>query len=143
MALQIYIKFSLFFSGRESALRGFDNDIKALGVKDSDLSETLSVQLNICLVQAIDQIAVRDASHAARRVDSRDPQLSEFPLADFSVTESILARPNQRFLDSSQQIAATASITFSAFEKPFFGAVASGAFGSSHWFFLSSTRKVL
>ena len=59
-------------------------------VMHSDIGQHFAVDLDGSLLQAIGELAVRQAASACTGVDTRDPQLTELTLLLATVTVSIL-----------------------------------------------------
>ena len=75
-----------------------------------DIRENLAVNLDLGLVQAIDQAAVGQTVQAGRRVDTRDPELPELPLALAPIAIRVLAGLDNRLLGRLVKFAARAVI---------------------------------
>lgn len=117
------VNISKYFDSRLSGqcfFYGFDDCVKSSWVADRDLGQRLSIELNTCLVEAVDKFAVTKSTHSAGRIDSRDPQASELSFFDTTVTESENASANQRFLDGPQHVTTTAAVSFCSLEKSSF-----------------------
>jgi hypothetical protein len=67
------------------------------GVRESDLSENLTVKLNLRFCESLNELAVGESVQASCRVDTNDPETTEITL--FSPT--IAVRELQSFLDCS------------------------------------------
>jgi hypothetical protein len=95
----------LFFSGCFSlsagSLGSFDNSIETCGVVDGDLTEHFSIQGNVRLFAAINELAVPKSSLAACRAYTNDPETSEIALAEFSANAGIHCGTNSCFFSES------------------------------------------
>jgi hypothetical protein len=70
---------------------------KRCWVRESDLSQHLSVELDLSFRKSTDELAVGKAVQARSRVDSNDPETTEISL----LSATISVRELQRFLYSS------------------------------------------
>jgi len=64
--------------------------VESSNVVDGQIGQNLAVDLDLCLLQAIGELAVRQAASACTGVDTRDPQLTEDALLGAAVTVGVL-----------------------------------------------------
>jgi hypothetical protein len=62
-----------------------------LRVAHSQISQNLSVQLDLRKLKAMNQLAISNAPHPASRIEANNPQPAEHPLADSAIPESVYA----------------------------------------------------
>jgi hypothetical protein len=100
----------------------------------SNIGENLAVNLDLSLVQAIDQAAVRQAVQTCGRIDTRDPQLTELTFALAAVTVRVLASLNNSLLGCLEQFG-TRTIVALRFAEDFLMACFGGyaTFNSCHF----------
>src|SRR4051812_10099734 len=68
-------------SGCRRLTGGFGKASERLGIAHGDVGQDLAVQVDLGQLEAVDELAVRKAVEAGRRVDARDPQAAEVALA--------------------------------------------------------------
>src|SRR5690606_12869500 len=101
-------------------------------IMNRHLRQRLAIQLNSRPMQAMDELAVAKAALTNGGIDPDDPQSTEIALADATVSEGIDPRANQRFLDATQQSAATARIALRPLKQAILRSIASGTLGCPH-----------
>ena len=97
----------------ESSLRLFDQDSKCLRLMDRQIGQNLAVDLDVCLVQAIDEASVGQAVLTRSGVDALDPERTEVALAILAVAVSILQRLLDCLLGDADGVLAAAVETLS------------------------------
>src|SRR5215217_3588122 len=96
---------------RESGrLRDVGDGRENRGGRDGHVRQHLAVQADLRLRQAGDQLRVRQADRASRRVDADDPQAAEVPLALHAVAAGVvqgalnrLVRPTEAVLPAATE----------------------------------------
>jgi hypothetical protein len=98
-------------------LSGLSNDgVKAGWVMDRHFGQSLAIQLDASLGQAVDEFAVFHPAIADGRIDTNDPQATELTLAIAAVAKGVYAGSNDRFLGLAEQRAFRSAIAFCSAE---------------------------
>jgi hypothetical protein len=95
--------------------RSFDSldyGIEALRIGDGNLAQHFSIQRDVGLLQAVDELAVSDAPLPARSVQSRNPETAEIPFLAFAPDSGIDIRSYSGFLGQPDQVARRAAMAF-------------------------------
>jgi len=99
----------IFLSGRVTTrlkVRAgqIDNLGKTVRIMDSDLSQRFTIELNQCLLQSRNQLAIAEAAHAAGSIDTDNPESAKLAFAYPSITERINTTSDQGYLRLANKI---------------------------------------
>src|SRR6185437_2083507 len=97
--------------GPEARLGPFDDPGERGLLEHREVGENLAVHLDAGLLQARDELAVREARLTATRVDARDPESAELALLVAAVAVGVLPRAHHRFLGDAVYVLAAAAVT--------------------------------
>src|SRR5947207_14756180 len=75
------------------------------GAADRELGEALAIERDAGVLQAVDQLPVREPVLARRRVDADDPQAAEIALLPAAADERVLQRGVDRFFRGAIELA--------------------------------------
>ena len=87
-----------------------DDNLECVHVRNRELAEHLSVDLNPTLRETVNQLGVLDIALGTRTADSGDPESSEISLLTSSVTEGVLPRLHDLFVGSTKDVFLTSPI---------------------------------
>ena len=118
--------------GRKRLFYFFDDFVESLRIVNCHFRKHFSIEIDVCLLEAVDEFAVTQPALAYRRVDARDPQAAEVTFSTASITKGKSLGSNQRLFDGSQQIPATTTITLRLAKQTAFGLVPRRTFDRSH-----------
>src|SRR5574344_1718000 len=76
----------------QCSLRLFAKSCKSLRISNSDIRKNFTLKHNACLLESVHKTAIRKTIDACCRIDSLNPELSEFSLLVSTVTVSIVSR---------------------------------------------------
>jgi hypothetical protein len=76
---------------------------------DGHVGEDLAVEVDVGLLQAGHELAVRHAETAGRRVDAGDPELAKDALLGAAVAIGVLPGAHHRFLGDAKDVLATSA----------------------------------
>lgn len=107
---------NIFFGNR-------DELSKSLRVGNSKFSHHFAIDGNACFGQAADKFAVGNSVDSGRRVDTGNPQATEFAFFDASVAVCVLSRLQDGFIGFFKLFAPRAAITFGKLEDFFMTSV--------------------
>jgi hypothetical protein len=110
---------------------GLNDGIETRRIGNSDLAEHFSVQRDIGLLAAVDELTVPHAALPAGCAQSRNPQTPEIPFSIFSVNSSIDARPHRGLFGQTIEPTCGAAMSLYRFENSFLGPMSCGTFSYS------------
>ena len=84
---------------------------KRRGARDGDLRQTLPVERHAGVLEAVDELPIRQAVLACGGVDADDPQPAEIALLAATADERVLERRVDRFLGGTIQLALVGEIS--------------------------------
>jgi hypothetical protein len=96
-----------------------NNSGKRLLLVHGQIGKNFTINLNIRLLQASNQTAVRQAISTGTRIDTRNPQSAERTLTVTTVTVRVLTSFNNRLLGYTEYTATSTVITFGLTENLF------------------------
>jgi hypothetical protein len=100
----------------KSLLGGRYDHSKACWIVDRHVRKNLSIQLDVRLVQAIDQLAISQIVHSSGSIQTNDPEPTEVTSFAAAISVRKLASSIKRFLRCSVKPAATADVTLCSLE---------------------------
>ena len=100
-----------------------DKLCESLRVGNGKFSHHFAIDGDTRLGQAADEFAVRNAVETSRRVDTGNPQATEFAFFDASVAVCVLTGLQDRFVGFFELFAPRAAITFGKLEDFFMASV--------------------
>jgi hypothetical protein len=116
----------------ESGFRQFDDFIERDRVGDRHIGEHFTVENDVGLLQAANELAVTESAHTDGGVDTNDPQGAEVSFANATVASREHVRAQNGFFHGAQQFAATAAKALRSFKKSFLRSTTRRAFTNSH-----------
>jgi hypothetical protein len=110
---------------------GSNDCIKTSGVGYGNFAEHFPIQLDVCFLTAVDELAVSYASLPARCAQAYNPQSAEIPFSAFAVNSSINGCVYGCFFSEAIQMACGTAMSLYCFEDSFLCPVSCGTFSHS------------
>lgn len=76
-------------SGSQCVFHIFDHHIKSSRIGNSNLSQRFSIQVDLCQLQSVDELAVVQSAHLTCSADASDPQFAKLAFFDATITKRV------------------------------------------------------
>jgi hypothetical protein len=108
----------------EDLANSLHNQVEPGRIGNRHLRQRPPIEFDASLFQACYELRVTQSPFSNSRTDADDPEATELTLATTTVAMREDARPDERFFGCSQQLAATADVSFDTLKQTLFGVMA-------------------